>query len=439
MNDLVKGTAATEPTGWRGTAIAGYALIALTFGFGAVWAAVTDIDRAVVAPGTIAFETSRKLVQHFEGGIVQGIFVREGQTVKEGDVLFRLEGTQARASFDVVRSQLDSSLVLEARLLAERDNLDKIAWPDEVRERAGESIVARAIADQSAQFQERRASLKGQTGILESRIEQLGNEMRGLDIERESTEGQVTFIKEELVGLRELRAKNLVPLSRVLSMERERTRLEGAIGRNIADRSKAENSIGEAKLQIQQIRQKFQEEVAGAILETRQKISELREKAAVATDVLRRSEVLAPRSGVVQALKVVTIGQVIRSGEPLLEIAPDDEKLIVQAQFAPNDIDGVEPGQQAEVRFSALHVRGLPLLMGRLEKVSGDRLMDEATKQPYYLGLISIDTVELPKELRPRLRPGMPAEVIVAAGERTVMTYLISPLRDAMRRSFTEH
>jgi HlyD family secretion protein len=430
---------ATDSRNWRSAAVAGYAIIISTFGVVGGWAAVTEIDKAVMASAFVAVESNRKVVQHFEGGIISEIFVADGQAVKEGDVLFRLDDTQAKANMDLVRNQLDAALALEARLIAEREEKDSLVWSDEIRERLSSPNVARITADQIAQFNERSSSIRGQIKILEERIVQLRTGIEGMTTEKSATEQQVAYINQELEGLRELRAKELIPLTRLLNMERERTRLEGVIGRATAEIAKAESSIGETGLQIEQLRQKFREESAGALLETRQKIADYRERLTVARDVLRRVDIVAPRSGNVQALKIFTVGQVIRSGDALLEIVPKDEQLVVHAQFAPDSIDSVHIGQSTEIRFPAFHALRPPVMIGSLKSLSQDRLVDEVTKQPYYLGVISVDESDIPEELRSRLRAGMPAEVIVASGERTVLSYIVNPLSNHMRKSFTEH
>jgi HlyD family secretion protein len=423
---------------WRGLAVVGYAVILLTFGVVGVWASVAKLDKAVVAQGFIAVESNRKSVQHFEGGIIREIFIKEGDHVTKGEALFDMQKTQAQANNDLVRNQLDSGLALEARLLAERDGNDNIAWPEEFSSRLGESLLARTLSDQIHQFHERHASLEGQTSILESRIEQLSNEIKGIAIEKDSTEKQVAYINVELVNLRDLGKKQLVPMTRVYAMERERTRLEGVIGHSIAETSKAQSSIGEMRIQIQQLRQKFQEDIASSLLETRQKIADSRERVAVARDVLNRVQIIAPIAGTVQNLKVFTVGQVVRAAEPLLEIVPDNEPLEVHAQFSPNDIDSVHAGQRAEIRFPAFHSREIPVMLGRIESISHDRLVDDQAHQFYFLGIISLNNSDIPEEYRPRIRPGMPAEVIVASGERTVLSYIVSPLSESIRKSFIE-
>jgi HlyD family secretion protein len=425
-------------THWRGIAALGYGLILSTFGMVGGWAAVTKIDRAVEAPGVVSIETNHKTVQHLEGGIIRAILVKEGDNVAAGATLFRLENVQAKAAFDALDNQFFSALAIESRLIAERDQKDAIAWPREIEDHAADAFFSHIMADQRADFAKRRDSLQAQVDVLESRIKQLAIQIEGVRVQRESTERQIAFIEKELVGLRGLSEKNLVPVTRLYALERERERLQGVIGQAITDAAKADGQISEYKYQVQQLKEKFQEEVASSLVDTRQKISDLREKLTVAQDVLRRIDVSAPVSGTAQNLKVFTIGQVVRPGEALLDIVPEKERLVVEAQFSPTDIDGVHSGQEAEIRFPAFHSRLIPLLLGRLESISHDRLFDEGSKQPYYRGIVVLDKAEIPEELRSRVRAGMPSEVIVASGERTVLNYLISPLSSTLRRTFID-
>jgi HlyD family secretion protein len=423
---------------WRPVAFAGYTLIAMTFGVAGVWAAVAKLDKAVIATGFVETETNRKTVQHLEGGIVRQILIKEGDHVTEGQVLFRLEQVQAEANNESLSNQLDSALALEARLVAERDGARKISWPKEFTDRLIEPTLSHTLDDQIHQFEERRGSLEGQKNVIESRIVQLHKEIDGISIEKTSTESQTTYINQELVGLRELAGKNLVPVTRVYAMERERTRLEGSVGRAVADIAKAESSIDEMNIQIQELTQKFQEEVASSLLDARQKIADLRERLSVSQDVVNRLAITAPRAGMVQNLKVFTIGQVLRGGEPLLDIVPDNDALVVHAEFSTTDIDNVFAGMTSEVRFPAFHSRTIPVMLGKIESISHDRLLDESTHQYYYLGLVSLNRGDIPDEYRSRVRAGMPAEIIVSSGERTVLNYLVGPLSSSLRKTFRE-
>jgi len=426
-------------TSWRRIAIAGYGVIILTFGVFGGWAVVAQIDRAVIAPGVVALESNRKVIQHLEGGIVRAILVKEGDQVRQGDRLVQFDLTQPQANLDLIRNQLYAALALEARLQAEQQDRREITWPSDLLENRDFPQVTRSISDQESQFRERRSSLKGQIDILEARIHQLSAQVDGIRIEKRSSEEQVKFINDELTGLRQLREKELIPVTRVLAMERERTRLEGQIGRAIADIGKTQSAIGEARLQIQQTRQKFNEEIATQLMETGQRLADLREKMTVADDVLRRLDITAPKKGVIQNVKVSNPGQVIRPGEQLMEIVPQDEALVIQARFTPQDIDGVHLGQQTEIRFDAFHALKPPVMTGELASLSRDRLIDEATQQPYYLGQVSLAAAEIPPELRSRIRAGMSAEVIALFGPRTFAEYLIEPLKRSMRKAFIQH
>jgi len=416
---------------WRVPAIAGYVLIVGTFLVLGGWSAFARLDSAITATGVVSAETNRKTVQHLEGGIVREIHVREGQHVQAGQVLFRLDRTQAKAGYELQRNQLDSAIAQEARLIAERDGQDQIALPQELLDRADDPNVKRAIADQVAQFQERCGSLKGGVQILDAKIDQYQLEIEGLKQERSGTANQLGFVNEELVDVRHLFEKQLTQKSRLMLLERERSRLEGLIGRSTADESKARNGIEEARLQIRQLRQKFEEDVANSMLETRQKINDLREKVRVARDVLSRVDILSPSTGVAQNLRVFTSSGVVKAGEPMVDVVPERDALIVQAHVQPQDTENLQPGMPAEVRFSSFQTRILPIIVGKVESISRDRLVDEQTKQPYFLAQVVVD--DIPSFVKDRLSAGMPADVIFPTGERTVLDYLVRPLKDRLR------
>jgi HlyD family type I secretion membrane fusion protein len=378
------------------------------------------------------------VVQHFEGGIVQNILVREGQSVDEGQVLFRLDSTPALANLEVVLGSIDGFLAQEARLIAERDDADAVIFSDELLARANNSNTQKIMQDQTAQFNERRSSINGQIGILEGRVQQYESEINGLKIEFESAEKQLSFIRDELAGVRDLAEKGLVPKSRWLALEREAARLQGIVGRNEAETAKARNSISDVRLQVQQARQKQREEVSAALQETRQKMNDARERGRVAQDVLRRVDVLAPRTGKVQNVKLATRGAVVRAGDVLAEVAPLADELIIEAQVSPQDVDKLYEGAEAEVRFPNLPSRTTPVVSGKVSSVSRDRLIDEATRQPYFLAQIAIRDTNLPQRLKNTLIAGMQAEVIIPTGERTILQYLVQPLGDAFAKTFRE-
>ena len=423
---------------WRRPALVGYVIIILTFGVFGTWAAYAKLDSAVVATGVVTVESSRKTISHLEGGIIRQILVREGQHVDEGQLLYRMDDTQSQAGAETTNNQLSAGLATEARLVAEREHLASIVFPPELLANKDNPVAKEAMADQVKQFEERRAAVDGQTAILETRIKQYSSELGGLALEKAATKRQLDFIDVELVDLHGLLDKNLVPKSRVLSLEREKSRLEGVIGRSTADEAKAHNGIGEARLQIEQIQKKFAEDVNSSLLDIRQKNADLRERQRVSADILRRIDIRAPRAGVVQNVKATTIGGVVRAGEPLLELIPDGDELVVNAQVPVSDIDSVAVAMAAEVRFSAFHGRILPLIMGQVASVSRDRLIDEQTHQPYFLARVTVDEHQLPAGVRDRVSAGMPVEVIIPTGERTMVDYLVRPLRNRVSKALRE-
>jgi HlyD family secretion protein len=409
------------------------------FGLGG-WAAIASIDGAVTAPGVVTVESKRQVIQHFEGGIMGEIRVREGDRVEEGQVLFRLDGTAAKANSDGIRANLDAALATEARLVAERDRASALAFPPELVARSSFPTAAAIMADQQAQFIDRKKALDGQLDILNNRIAQLRIEIEGLGRERRSAEQQLLFIKDELTGVTQLKERGLVAKSRVSALEREKARLDGLVGRNIADTAKARGNIDEMTMQIQQIQQQRAEEVGRQLVETRQKSNDLREQLKVASDVLERIEIRTPRDGMAQNVnpKIYAIGAVVRPGDTMLEVVPRNEQMIVDGRVSVLDIDRLQQGAEVEVRFPAFHSRTTPLMRGRLMSVSDDRLVDEASREPYYLARVAVQATDVPFEIKTRLRPGMAAEVVFNTGERTVLSYLLRPLVDALERAFRE-
>lgn len=428
------------PSNPRLPILVGALIIFLAFGGLGTWAAVAPLSSAVVAPGTVMVESNRKEVQHFEGGIVEEILVREGDQVKMGQVLVRLKPTQAKATAAMVSNQYRNFQAMEARLIAERDGDEIVRFPPDLLAVAETDPEIREFVDgQLSQFEERRKSLEGQIGLLESRIAQLRQEIEGLKVQKASKERQVNLYNEELVGLRELYEKGWYSRTRILAMERELARLEGEIGGDVSNMARAEKGIGEAELQIIQTRQKFREEVVSQLRDVQAQLADLRERSTVATDILERTAIRAPQDGVVQNLKLHTTGGVVRPGDVLMEIVPSDDKLIIEAQVSPLDIDNVRTGQMAEVQFSAFKSRNLPVIEGEVILVSPDRLVDERQNQAYYAARVRVPEKELHKlGDKHRLQAGMPATVLIQTGERTVLDYFLKPLEDAMTRAMVE-
>ena len=435
-NDVIKASRALSDA--RPAIFMGYFVIFMFFGVLGTWSYYAPLSSAVIASGTIVVESSRKIVQHFEGGIVREILVEESAIVKAGDVLVRLDNTQALASEAVIGNQLYDNLALEARLLAERDKLQRIVFPEELLARSNKVNIKTIMDDQSTQFLKRQSSLLGQVNILNARASQYQSQISGLIAQRAGVHAQVKIFKEELVGLRELYKDGFYPRSRILAMEREIARLDGEIGQVAAEIAESQGGESETYLQIEQLQQTFGEEVVSELRQVRTQISDLRERLIVAVDVLKRIEIIAPQSGIIQNMKIHTIGGVIRAGDPLMEIVPSDDKLIVRAQVSPLDIDNVHVGLKSEIRLSAFSTRRITTIMGIVESVSPDQIFDEITREVYFQAIVVVDESTVPDDIMDRITPGMPAEVVITTGNRTVLDYLISPIEDMLVRSFRE-
>jgi HlyD family secretion protein/epimerase transport system membrane fusion protein len=423
---------------WRKPVLIGIVVVLAAFGGLGFWAATAPLDSAVSASGTIAVESNRKLVEHVDGGSVVEVTVEEGDYVERGQLLMRLDAEEAQATFDAVRGQLDGALARRARLVAERDGVDEIDFPQTLVERSDTPRVAQLLAAERRQFRERRQSVEGQTAIQQQRIAQLETRISGLQAQRQSVIRQVEIMRDELSGLRQLMEKGYYPRIRVLERERELARLEGREGQLIADISQARESIGESEMRISQIRQSFREEVVANLSDVDNRIDELKQRLVQARARLDRKNVLAQHAGVVHALQVTSAGAVVKPGGQIMQIIPENDELVVEARVRPQDIELVTQGMAAEVRMTALATATTPVLKGEVVRVSPDRLTDEQSGRSYFSARIVIPPEELKKLGDQRLKAGMPAEVLVQTGERTLVDYLWKPVSDAMSRGLIE-
>lgn len=419
-------------------ALAGYVLIFLTFGVLGSWAAVAKIDSAVVAPATISLEGNRRVVQHFEGGIVEEILVSEAGDVVKGQVVLRLNAVEARSNLEVFSTRLDVARLIEARLLAERKLKDAVDFPIDVVSKDTHSIEA-VLADQQDLFQDRRSILKSQEDILTARVEQINVQIEGLELQKSAFERRIANYTEMLDRMRDGESRGLIQSNQLSQREDELIEIEANLGQVISDIAQARASIGETELQTLQLTQEYRERSNNDLEQVRSEISELQERRKVAQDVLHRTEIRAPGSGTIQNLKVHTVGSVIRPGDILMELVPEDEKLIINARVSPIDKDNVAPGLSTEVRFTAFKTKLIPIMLGTVETVSGDVITpDNANEQPYFLARVTVDEADIPEEIEGRLTAGMPADVIITTGERTVANFIVSPLMDAVRKSMIE-
>jgi HlyD family secretion protein len=423
---------------YRLFAMLGYISIAVVFGGFGIWASMAPLDRAAVASGQVAVESDHKAVQHLEGGIVLEILAKETQQVKAGAVLFRLQPTQAQANTDIFRKQMDAARAEEARLIAEQTNAATIAFPASVLARRSVPETATAIADQERQFVDRRSSLAGQVSILNSQIAQQQQELAGRERQRGSLAEQLKSLTGQMNNLRPIMEKGFYPRNKFLELDRERAKIEGDLGAAEADVARLGQLMQQSQLQIGQVQQKFQGDISQQLDKTRAGLSELREKLVIAEDVLRRIDVRAERDGIVMNMKVHTIGAVVKPGDTLAEIVPVGEGLNVMARVSPRDIESVMVGQKAEVRFPNFSSRQTPIILGHVENVSADSMIDDTTKQPYYSAKILIDYGTLSPEIAQHILPGMQADVLISTGERTVLEYLVGPLMNSLAKTFRE-
>lgn len=419
-------------------ALAGYVLIFLTFGVLGSWAAVAKLDSAVVAPATISLEGNRRVVQHFEGGIVEEILVSEADAVEQGQVLLRLNAVEARSNLEVLSTRLDVARLVEARLLAERALDEDVRFPEDVLSKKTQTISA-VVADQRDLFEDRRSILKSQEDILTARVEQIEVQIEGLELQKSAFERRIANYTEMLDRMRDGESRGLIQSNQLSQREDELIEIEANLGQVISDIAQAKASIGETKLQALQLTQEYRERANTELEQTRSEISEFQERLKVAEDVLNRTEIRSPGSGTIQNLKVHTVGSVVRPGEILMELVPEDEELIINARVSPIDKDNVAPGLSTEVRFTAFKTKLTPIMLGSVDTVSGDVITpDNANEPPYFLARIVVDENDIPAEIKDRLTAGMPADVIITTGERTVANFIVSPLMDAVRKSMIE-
>lgn len=424
---------------WRKPVLVAYLVILVAFGGGAGWASVAKVASAAISPGVVMAQSNKKSVQHLEGGIVKEILVRNGDQVSEGQVLMRLDDTQAKAQLDTVRNQRAVFLVQEARLIAERDGKSTIVLPEIIKDRAADPTVMRALADQTASLRERANYLVSQTDTLNARRAQAEQEIRALKNDAQSAKDQIATLDQELPGLKGLLAKQLVAVTRVTTLEREKARLTGVYDRAVSDAAKAEQQIAETNFQIVQVRQQFLQQVGTDLIDTRRQLSDLVEKENVARDVLARTVVIAPKTGIVQGMKFFTVGAVVKPGDTILDIAPTGDELTVGIQIPPAEIDAVAEGLKAEIRFPTFHSRRVPKMFGKVRSVSYDRTQDPNDPRAYYFqGEVVVDKDTIPVEIKDSLKPGMNADVIITTGEQTPLDYFLGPLFDRVSRGMRE-
>ncbi|CAM5628855.1 Type I secretion system membrane fusion protein PrsE [Mycolicibacterium aubagnense] len=418
--------------------VAGLATCLLLIGGVGGLAAVTRMSGAVIASGRLVVDSNVKKVQHPTGGVVGEIRVRDGDLVKAGDILVRLDETTTRASLAIVSKGLDEFYARLARLEAERDGKKTVSFPEVLTSRQGEAAVAASMAGEQSLFDFRYQARSGQRSQLRERIAQLTEETAGLTEQRQAKRREIDLIKVELQGVRDLWNRKLVSINRMTELERDAVRLEGEHGQLTAGMAQVKGKAAEIELQIIQIDQDLRSEVATELREVQGRIAEFVERKVAAEDQLKRIDLRSPQDGVVLQLAVHTVGGVITPGEQVMQIVPVTDELTVEAHIAPQDIDQVATGQNAILRLSAFNQQTTPELTGTLSRVSADLTTDERTGMAYYVARVKLPKAEVAKLHGLALTPGMPTEVFFPTGDRTMLSYLVKPLSDQIQKAFRE-
>jgi len=418
--------------------IIGLAIVVVLAGGLGGWASTAEISGALIAPGSIVVESNVKKVQHPTGGVVGEVLARDGDLVKAGDVVVRLDDTVTKASLAIVVKTLDGLMARGARLRAEQQGLDKITFPKELLDRASDPEVRNIIASETKLFDVRTNGRVGQRAQLRERITQLNEEIAGLTAQETAKDQEIALVEKELVGVRDLYDKHLVQMSRLTTLERDAARLNGERAQYIASRAQAKGKITETELQIIQVDKDMVSDVSKDLRETTDKIGEFVERKVTAEDQLRRTDIRAPQNGMVLQSTVHTVGGVITAGDAIMMIVPQSDDLQVEAKVNPQDIDKLQIGQKTLLRLSAFNQRTTPELNGVVSRVSPDVTVDQRTGQSYYTIRVSMSAQEIARLGDVKLIPGMPAEAFVQTGDRTMLSYLIKPLSDQLMRAFRE-
>jgi HlyD family secretion protein len=418
--------------------LAGLVIVLVMAGGVGGWAGTMTLSGALIAQGSVVVDSNVKKVQHPTGGIVGQLNVRDGDRVKQGDILVRLDDTVTRANLAIVTKGLDELYARKARLESERDGRDSVKFPAELLARADEPEIASIVDGERKLFDLRRNARVGQKEQLRQRVDQLKEEIGGLKAQRISKEKETQLINREKDGVYDLWKQKLVPLTKLTELERSAVRLEGEAGQLVAQTAQAAGKVSETELQIIQIDRDLSSEVAKETREIDGKIGEFVERKVTAEDQLKRVDLRAPQDGMVFQSNAHTVGGVITAGDVIMLIVPDSENLTVEAKVNPQDIDQVHSGQTALLRLSAFNQRTTPEILGTVTRVSADTTTDQRTGQTYYTLRIAMPAQEVAKLGDVKIVPGMPVEAFVQTGDRTMISYLVKPLHDQLMRMFRE-
>jgi len=422
----------------RGQIVFGLSIVGVAAFAFIIWGSFAQLSSAAIAAGVVTVDSNRKSVQHLEGGIIKDILVTEGSRVKKGQVLVRLDDTRTSAGVDLVRGQYRSALARVASLTAELQDQDAPHYTAELMDHQDDPEVREILEGQNNLFSSRKASLQGQIDVLNQQVKQFEEETNGLDAQKNAQTEQLALIKEEIVGVRELYNKGLARKPRLLALRRTKSDIEGRIGQFQAQIARIKQSVLKNQLASKDLVNRSKADSAEQLRLAESRVADLGEKLRASANQQERTDIVAPRSGIVVNLKVHTIGGVIQPGATVLEIVPLDDTLIVEARINPRDIDEVHAGMKAQVILTAYNTRRTPYLQAIVNQVSADILRDDVTGISYYKARIEVDLSNLEDFPDITLYPGMPVEVMVATGKRTPFQYLTAPMKSMLRRGARE-
>lgn len=416
---------------WKGYAI----ILVFVVGFG-LWASFAPLAGGAVAQGIVSPASSRRIVQHLEGGIIRELKARDGDVVQEGQPLVVLEPVQPRSAHEALVAQHQALLARKARLEAERAGKTAVAFPDELF--SGGALISQAESQRNM-FEARTAAHQARRNVLQQRISQLNEQIAGFKSQLASIDTQMSFIHEELAGKEKLVAQGLLAKPEALRLRRNESELAARRAEFETEIRKATQQIGETNLEMMSFDAARMDEITSGLDKVHSEISDLMEKLRASEDVLKRTTIAAPVSGTVINLRFKTVGGVVQRGEPILEIVPNDDSLVIEAHVSPNDIRLVHPGQQATIHLAAYSSRIMPRLSGIVRSASADRVTDAKGDQSYFLARVEVDRKELEKQAEGLvLMPGMSANVVFVTEERTLLSYLLSPILQTLRRGLRE-
>lgn len=407
------------------------------FGF-MVWAIFAPLDKGVPLSGTVAKESNRKAIQHQTGGTVAEILVKDGDVVKAGQVLVRMNNIQVKSAADVSRSQYFTARAAEARLLAERDGKAAITFPAALESQRKDPRVVEVIALQSQLFSSRKLALQNELAAVSENIAGLKLQMHGLEESRDSKKEQITIIKSQLEGLRDLAKDGYIARNRLLDVERTYSQINGAISEDIGNIGRTQRQVMELSLRQIQRKEEYQKEVRTQLVDTQREAEALESRITSQDLDLQNAEVRSPVDGTVFGVAVFTHGAVVAPGFKLMDIVPTDDPLVVEGQLAVNLVDKVHAGLPVELIFSAFNTNKTPHIAGVVSSVSADRFVDDHTGQPFYRVRAKVTPEGAKIASKLDIRAGMPVELFIKTGERTMMSYLLKPIFDRSKTSMTE-